>query len=289
MSQQTQTQTLTYRCPHCGAALAVDPCAEGSVLSCPAPGCGKPFRIAVPVARPIEKPAGLALPGGVEAGLKGIPAPTCPPPANGPANAHTPAAAAPAPPAAPAGAPTVTTTPAPEVPEGEPQVIKLSMFRRYPFRCLGYLLLAAASVALMVYGEQKEWYWLAILGVLVLAISGGRFFVWWLRMVRTSLTLTNRRLILTTGVFARDSIEFELHRINDYHISQSLLMRLLDVGDLAIVSSERRVVVMAVPDPQAVVAFLQTNIATRKQEQETPDMVVVQQPVTTPSAATTSA
>jgi hypothetical protein len=296
MTVQTQTQTLTYRCPHCGTALEVDPCAEGSLLICPSPACGKPFRVAVPVAEPIDKPTNLALPPGVdppEPVLKARPAPPCPPDANG--SATTPGApasevvAAPAVASPAAPAPAVVPATLPPVPEGAPHIVKLAMFRRYPFRCLGYFVLVAASVTAVVYGLQREWHWLAIPGAIVFALSAGRFFLWWLRMVRTSLVLTNRRLVLMTGVFTRDSIEFELARINDFNVYQTLLMRWLNVGDLAIISTDRRVVVMAVPDPQSVIAFLQSNIAARKKEEEQPDLVVVQQPAATQGAPVRSA
>jgi hypothetical protein len=56
MAVQVPVQTLTYRCPHCGTPVEVDATAEGSLLNCPAVGCGKPFRVALPVAEPITPP-----------------------------------------------------------------------------------------------------------------------------------------------------------------------------------------------------------------------------------------
>jgi uncharacterized membrane protein YdbT with pleckstrin-like domain len=86
--------------------------------------------------------------------------------------------------------------------------------------------------------------------------------------------VTSKRLILTTGVFSRETTEIALPDVVDVHVHQDLLMRLLDVGDLAIVSKAdgRQLVVMAVPHPRSVADHLQAAIETRKKMEEVEKM-----------------
>lgn len=286
---QSTKGTLTYRCPYCCTPLEVDAIADGSVVNCPAPGCGKPFRVAVPVAEPVspsgnfaspvsptsdaQQPKHIVLPPGTEP----------PPPAPAVATSITPAVAA-TPSPATSTAPIVANTSAPvaEDPEGPPHVIHLSMWGRYPFRCLTYLLAELGCLAGVIYGVHEGWHLLTVPSAVLMAVVGGKFFLWWLRMRCTVLTITNKRLILTSGVFSKTTKEFELARIVDFNIHQTLLMRWLNVGDLAVVGANAQVVIMAVPDPHGVIAFLQGHIAQQKQAEQQPDVVVVQQPVPVP-------
>lgn len=52
------TPNPTYQCPHCGTAVQVtNPAALNDLITCPADGCGKPFKVEVPTAAPIAEPA----------------------------------------------------------------------------------------------------------------------------------------------------------------------------------------------------------------------------------------
>jgi uncharacterized membrane protein YdbT with pleckstrin-like domain len=256
MTAQTPTQpqqTLTYLCPHCRTPEAVDAKADDALLTCPA--CRKPFRVEIPKAQP----ASLA--------------PPCPP-----ASSTSPATAVAGAQAAAAAAAAAASSP--QTPETPPETIHLAMFRRYPFRCLGYVLLSAAGLVGLIYGVDWNWHWLTILGAVVALFAAVRFFLWGLRMSRTTLTLTNKRGTLSSGLFRREDIEFELARLKDLHVHQTLPMRWLDVGDLAIVTSTgQRVVVMAIPNPAAVAEHMQRHGEREKKAQEQPDPVVVQQPI----------
>jgi uncharacterized membrane protein YdbT with pleckstrin-like domain len=174
---------------------------------------------------------------------------------------------------------------APDVLETAPSTIHLSMFRRYPFRYLGYLALAAAGLALLIYSEMHQWRWVAVLGGIVTAAALLRLFVWWVRMRCTVLLLTNKRGALRTGVFRRETTEFEFAGIGDFHLNQTMLMRWLDVGDLAlVVNNGQKIVIMAVPHPASVIAHLQRHVEVEKKAAEQPDLVVVQQPASNTEA-----
>jgi uncharacterized membrane protein YdbT with pleckstrin-like domain len=172
----------------------------------------------------------------------------------------------------------VNVAPTPVVPVTDQETtgptIHLSMVRRYPFRCLGHLVVEAAGIAAIVCGVMREWHWLTLLGGGFAAFFAIRFLAWWLRMSRVTLTLTSKRLILATGLVSRETSEIELADVVDVHFRQDLLMRLLDVGDLAIVSKPdgRQLVLMAVPHPRSVSDHLQAAIETRKKMEEVEKM-----------------
>jgi hypothetical protein len=268
MAVQTPVQTLTYRCPHCGIPVEVDATAEGSLLTCPAVGCGKPFRVALPVAEPITQPMSVVTPAGmVPLSTSSPEQPAIPQPA---AQATAPPAVAPA--AAQPAPIHIAPTPAVPVTEQETPgpIIHLSMARRYPLRCFAYLLVEAIGLTGIILGVMWRWHWLTILGGAQMAFFAIRFLVWWIRMSRITLALTSKRLILTTGVFSRDRTEIDLSDVVDSHFHQSLLMRWLDVGDLAIVSKpdNRQLVIMAVPHPGSVSQHLQSAIEMHKKVEE---------------------
>lgn len=273
MSVQLQERALTYRCPHCGTTVEVEPDAAGTMMNCPAADCGKPFRVEVPAAEVVARPSTLILPPGVER----------PTPSNHAQPSEEPPQAVPMLPAAVAQAKEAVAAAQaaqyPTTPETPGTTIHLSMLRRYPFRCLGYALLAAVGVALLLDGELSHGHWVTGLGAIVLLATGVRFLVWWVRMRATTLTLTNKRGTLATGVFSTDTREFEFANICDFHIHQNLLMRWLNVGDLAIVANNgQRFLIMAVPDPANITSHLQRHVEFEKKAAEQPDMVVVQQP-----------
>ena len=207
-------------------------------MTCPAEGCHQAFRVEVPVAEPI---ASLDMPPSVQqaaAPVQQAAAPvqqaTAPPP-------HT-------------TTPTSQVSPSRKAPSGaeERQTIHLKMFRRYPSRCLAYLLLVAAPASAGVSLILKDWPKLGIacltLGALVLC----RLIAWWLRMRRTTMTLTRQSCVLESGIFSRQGIAIDLPSVTDVQVKQGLLGRLLNVGDLVVSHDNgemQQVVLMAVPAP----------------------------------------
>src|SRR4029077_7152292 len=74
----------------------------------------------------------------------------------------------------------------------------------------------------------------------------------WMRWNSRSFTVTNRRVILDTGVFGRSSKVIALDRVQDIATSQSLLGRMLGYGHIEIDSAGAagREVLSALPNPQ---------------------------------------
>ena len=56
----------------------------------------------------------------------------------------------------------------------------------------------------------------------------------WLRRISTEIIVTNRRIILKTGLVGRQSIEMNLDKVESVLVNQSVLGRILDYGALVI-------------------------------------------------------
>jgi hypothetical protein len=73
------------------------------------------------------------------------------------------------------------------------------------------------------------------LGVIVFLY---RFWIWWAQ----DYMITNRRLLKVTGVLNKRSADSSLEKINDAILSQSLLGRMLNFGDLEILTAAEQAV-----------------------------------------------
>jgi uncharacterized membrane protein YdbT with pleckstrin-like domain len=78
---------------------------------------------------------------------------------------------------------------------------------------------------------------IAVVGLLVLLVWS----LWpYLRWRTTQFVLTNRRVILRTGVLSRTGRDIPLHRVNDVTFSHSLFERILRCGTLVVESGGER-------------------------------------------------
>ena len=67
-------------------------------------------------------------------------------------------------------------------------------------------------------------------GVVVLLVSA-------LRRRTTELVLTDRRLIAKRGILSLETVEMNLTKVESLHVSQGLMGRLLNYGDVAVVGT----------------------------------------------------
>jgi membrane protein YdbS with pleckstrin-like domain len=226
-------QLLTYRCPYCQHAIEVDPALAEQTVTCSNPECQKPFHPEVPSAKPTPS---LIVPHDLDGRS---------PLEDGPARPVEPARpAAPAPPpAAPA--------------ERDVLTVKPVMFRRYPYRCLGYVASILAGLVCVALWAVEGWLALGLLGIFVAAMAAFRLLAWWLRNRTTSLTVTTRRLILRAGAFTSHSTEIPYKEILDVQVHQSVLNRMMKVGDLTLFTrmpDKPQILLMAIPDPEGIAA-----------------------------------
>jgi uncharacterized membrane protein YdbT with pleckstrin-like domain len=166
------------------------------------------------------------------------------------------------PPAAPQAIP-VATPAAPVVPAEPPPeqnlfVVHPNMLRRYPLRCIAYAVLTVASVAVGTWALTENRTWVGVFLLLVAAFLVGRFAYWYAKMNATALLVTNRRVVLQSGVLSNQSSEFPLETVNDIQVDQRFLGRLMDVGDIVITAGGRQMVMMAVEQPLAVADRIRT-------------------------------
>lgn len=94
-----------------------------------------------------------------------------------------------------------------------------------------WILICAALVAAFVLNQPL---FFALAGVLLILP-----FWKWVVVRCTQLTLTNQRLKLRSGVFSRKTNELELYRIKDTSLDEPFILRLVSLGNIEIVSSDR--------------------------------------------------
>lgn len=239
----TNTQTLTYHCPHCNTTIQAMPQADDEIVTCSS--CQKQFKLELPAARPSDTPPqGILLPPGVEP----EPAPAAQPVEQRGAVEqrrvveHHETGQGLAPDAEQ---------------EGPAEEIALSMIRRYPIRCMMYVVAILLGIVGTVYFAVMDYPYLALIVGAVLALVIVKATTWWIRMNNTKVVITNRRCVIETGVFSREATEISRNELTNIHVSQNMVMRLMNVGDLVITSEtgdKREIVIMAVPDPEYVVS-----------------------------------
>ena len=93
--------------------------------------------------------------------------------------------------------------------------------------------------------------------VLVLALGFGLLILlyWWLKVLGTTLTVTNERVTLRKGILSKHTNEVFLADIRNVQISQSLFQRMFNVGTIGISSAGQggmEIEISGIPKPQSV-------------------------------------
>jgi uncharacterized membrane protein YdbT with pleckstrin-like domain len=89
--------------------------------------------------------------------------------------------------------------------------------------------------------RHRDTTWLVALG-LVAVVVGGRLarLGWRLAVLKSHrYRLTNQRLVIESGVLSRRIDELDMRTVEDLDFRQSLLARLLGIGDITVISSDR--------------------------------------------------
>ena len=114
--------------------------------------------------------------------------------------------------------------------------------------------------------------WLCFLGMIISfipAVQHGWLDVWWwvlvalllgwlpaiyCKRIYTTYTLTNRRLIIISGIFTKDVDEIELFRVADSTCKQSLIDMWANLGTITVVSTDRTgtIIMRKIPYPNQV-------------------------------------
>ncbi|OJU95220.1 MAG: hypothetical protein BGO23_04970 [Solirubrobacterales bacterium 67-14] len=93
--------------------------------------------------------------------------------------------------------------------------------------------------------------------IIILAALGISVLIGFIRRVATVYTITNRRLNIKRGIFARDIQETRLERVQNVNYRQTVFQRLLQVGDVdfdtAASDADNLFIFNGVANPQDVV------------------------------------
>ena len=107
-----------------------------------------------------------------------------------------------------------------------------AMFRNNP---IGFII---SVILILAYG----------LGLIILL-------VWWLRVLGTTLTVTNERITLRKGILSKHTSEVYHTDVRNVQVSQGIFQRIFNVGLIGISSAGQSGVeigVAGIPDPQKV-------------------------------------
>lgn len=110
-----------------------------------------------------------------------------------------------------------------------------AMFRNHPLGFVLSLILAPVGVGLVI------------------------LLVWWLQVKGTSLTVTDRRVSMRTGILSKNLNDIFHTDIRNIRISQTLFQRLLNTGTVGISSSGQsgiEIEVAGLPNPEQIKAHI---------------------------------
>jgi len=105
---------------------------------------------------------------------------------------------------------------------------------------------------------------------IIVAIQLIAFLVAWIRLRSTLYTVTNQRVIVEQGVFAKSVGEIDLRYVDDSNFRQSVAARLLRIGDVTLISSDKttpQFVLRSVGDPRRIREMIRTAAYQASQRQ----------------------
>ena len=141
-----------------------------------------------------------------------------------------------------------------------------SMLRMRPFATLVVLalMIAGALVAILGKGllpaalsEQAaglDAQMVQIAGIAVFALAALRLATWWVATLSDTLRITDDELLWTHGLVNKQYTEISMGSVRTVRVSQSLLQRLMDAGDITVFTTGDlpELVVRGLPDPTRV-------------------------------------
>lgn len=120
------------------------------------------------------------------------------------------------------------------------------------------------------FDPSKAWLVLAVvLGAYVL-VRGIRIALSAARLRATRYRLTNQRLVVETGLVTRTLVEVDLRSVDDLVFRQGLMERLLGIGTVSVVSSDRnapRLALLGVKDPRGTRELIRSQAYALTQRQ----------------------
>ena len=93
-----------------------------------------------------------------------------------------------------------------------------------------------------------------IVGIALAAVAFFRLFSWWVATKVDHLKIKEDEIVWTHGLLSKQYVEISLHSVRTVRVSQSLLQRIMNAGDVTIFTSgdAPELVIKGLPDPDAV-------------------------------------
>ncbi|QGJ70029.1 Membrane-flanked domain DUF304 [Planctomycetales bacterium 10988] len=139
------------------------------------------------------------------------------------------------------------------------KVVHPAMFRNDPLHFIGYLFLIGISGYGLIRTYAADQMILAGLCAIPLLYGLLGFGIWYLRVLYTTVTITNKRTRYRVGIISKDTSEVLHDDVRNIQIDQSLVQRILGVGDIALSSSgqdDMEIKVSGLPDPEGLAALV---------------------------------
>ena len=134
---------------------------------------------------------------------------------------------------------------------------------------LGYDWLSAYSPAIQ---EKHDMIfrvgWLITLAVVI--VLGAEVLIALARIKSTLYTVTNQRVIIETGIVSKSVEDIDLRTVDDTNFQQRFLERLLGIGNVTIVSSDKvapTYVLRGIADPRGIREMIRTHVYQVSQRQ----------------------
>lgn len=132
-----------------------------------------------------------------------------------------------------------------------------------------WLLAGLVLIGLVVTGLVLKWHvpWWAYLAAVVLAVL--LFFVPVIQNKTISYRVTNYRIDYERGMFSKDIDTLELWHVEDLRFHQSLMDRLLGVGDVTVISHDETMpmlVLRSLPQPRQLYEQLKQRVIAVKRQ-----------------------
>lgn len=136
-----------------------------------------------------------------------------------------------------------------------------SMFRNHPV-WYSLTVLLCVSGLLLPFLFEASWTTRFIEVLVPLIVGLVVFFIWWLKIKGTTLTVTSERTSCRRGILSKSITEVWHKDIRNVQLNQSFLQRILNVGTIGISSAgqnEVEVSVSGIPDPDRVKRVIDEN------------------------------
>lgn len=141
-----------------------------------------------------------------------------------------------------------------------------SMMRMRPFATIFVMVLMIAGILLAVLGKGflpaaisemaagMDAKILQLVGIVIFAIAALQLLGWWVSTRVDQLKITDDELLWTHGLLNKEYTEVNMGSVRTVRVSQSLLQRLMNAGDITVFTTGDlpELVVRGLPDPNLI-------------------------------------